>query len=514
MVTWHQTFGPPGCGKTTWITQQVEEMVKNNKSIILSSLTRAAAKTLKRRGLPLEEERIGTLHAHCLRSLKYPKLTTGKNLKKWNDEVGKQWQVGRLDNTEVSTDIKETCECLQARCVPVEAWPEHLQEFWAKWTKWKNDNDLLDFSDLIYQAGLYCLPPHDAEVMFIDEAQDISEFEMNHLIKQWGLHLDDIYLVGDPYQNLYEWRGTTPDVFLSPDFEVEPWNKHQLKKSWRVPEKIYQISMGWIKEHRDYEPFEYEPKPGGELIRKHQFHPSRAIKYAIETPGTHLFLATCGFMHLELIKELKAQGLPFSNPYAKHRADWNPMGYSNGLTAAARIKNLFVQSTHIHGKDARSWTYKELWSLCEPLSAKWFKRGAKSSMDILASQRPGDEVAYEHIEGWFGEDLFCNLDENNIETYKPYIMESWKNKFAYAFNVIKQHGMRAIIDPPRFYIGTIHSVKGGEADTVHLRTQLSAAGSYEWTSGKRDETRRQFYVGITRAVERLIIYNDGKEIRL
>ncbi|MCE5308667.1 MAG: ATP-binding domain-containing protein [Acidobacteriales bacterium] len=56
-------------------------------------------------------------------------------------------------------------------------------------------------------------------------------------------------------------------------------------------------------------------------------------------------------------------------------------------------------------------------------------------------------------------------------------------------------------------VGTIHSVKGGQADVVYLFPDLSQAGDAHYAHGgaSRDSVIRQFYVGATRARERLYI---------
>ncbi len=60
---------------------------------------------------------------------------------------------------------------------------------------------------------------------------------------------------------------------------------------------------------------------------------------------------------------------------------------------------------------------------------------------------------------------------------------------------------------PQVMIGTIHSVKGGQADVVYLFPDLSQAGDAQYNRGgaSRDSVIRQFYVGATRAREKLYL---------
>ena len=50
-------------------------------------------------------------------------------------------------------------------------------------------------------------------------------------------------------------------------------------------------------------------------------------------------------------------------------------------------------------------------------------------------------------------------------------------------------------------------MKGGEADVVYLFPDVSEAGMLEWIADnkRRDSVVRQFYVGMTRAKETLVV---------
>jgi superfamily I DNA/RNA helicase len=64
---------------------------------------------------------------------------------------------------------------------------------------------------------------------------------------------------------------------------------------------------------------------------------------------------------------------------------------------------------------------------------------------------------------------------------------------------------------PRIRVGTIHSVKGAEAENVALLTttsKLVERGLEE--PSQRDEEHRIAYVGVTRARRNLIVINEGR----
>ena len=57
-------------------------------------------------------------------------------------------------------------------------------------------------------------------------------------------------------------------------------------------------------------------------------------------------------------------------------------------------------------------------------------------------------------------------------------------------------------------MGTVHSVKGGQAESVFLIPELSVPSREAWLSGaakERDEIRRMIYVGMTRASRSLTV---------
>ena len=75
----------------------------------------------------------------------------------------------------------------------------------------------------------------------------------------------------------------------------------------------------------------------------------------------------------------------------------------------------------------------------------------------------------------------------------------------YPVKVMRENGVASIAETPKLIVGTIHSVKGGEADVVYLWPDVSPAGAEEWAGRQRDSVRRMFYVAMTRAKEELII---------
>src|ERR1022692_2354859 len=81
----YRIFGPPGTGKTTSATRQIHRAVDRfgENSVMVTSFTRAAAIELAGRDVPIDLDRIGTLHSRCFLALGKPPIAEA-NLEQWN----------------------------------------------------------------------------------------------------------------------------------------------------------------------------------------------------------------------------------------------------------------------------------------------------------------------------------------------------------------------------------------------------------------------------------------------
>ena len=232
----HTVIGPPGTGKTRYVARQVELAVKAGENPIVVSLTKAAAEEAAGRGLLLPRGHVSTLHSLAYRALGAKKIAESpKHVKEWNEShpqfVLSASRAADEDNAAVDAageDMLRTLQIARARMKPIATQPGRVQRFASRWEAWKQKEGLLDFTDLIEQCLKYVdAAPGDPTVIFADEAQDMSQLEMA-LVEKWGEKAGRLVRVGDPWQNLYEWRGTdagvmgTPDRVLAQSYRVSP----------------------------------------------------------------------------------------------------------------------------------------------------------------------------------------------------------------------------------------------------------------------------------------------------
>ena len=71
----------------------------------------------------------------------------------------------------------------------------------------------------------------------IDEAQDTSELQMKLLQLLFDNGVENVMLIGDPDQAIYEWRDADPSVFIKM-YEDEKWNSIELNENFRCSQHI------------------------------------------------------------------------------------------------------------------------------------------------------------------------------------------------------------------------------------------------------------------------------------
>lgn len=537
-------IGPPGSGKTTKISSLVREAVASGANPMICSLTRTASAEVASRDLSIPRENIGTLHSHALAALDKPALTEG-NLKEWNrlyphyslasgGADGSDPYARRLDR---GPDLMAKLDLMRARCVPPELWPTELSVFAGQWQEWKDNSRYVDFTDLIELAVKKNTPiPHGCDMIFADEAQDLSELELR-LLKHWALQARSLTIVGDPWQSLYGWRGAHPEMFDSES--IKAGRRHVLSQSYRVPRRVHAAAIGLIKKLSCYSPIDYAPTDQEGSVRQVEYgmsFPMPIVQEASKLAAqgrTVMIAASCGYMLNGIIEELRRTGEPFANPWRTKNGRWNPLQGGRGVSMRQRIHEFMIPiegvshsetsnsiiddgRTDINHLGPRSWTVKEVSRWSGALTGV-LVRGAKKYLRGAGAVGGTDHiVTLDELNDWFDFIPASNLasimdgmvDQHEALTwYGDHLSRDKKKPAEAAMAIARRHGSRRLRDAPKIYVGTIHSFKGAEADTVILIPDLSSSGFREWSGSPKakDSVIRMFYVGMTRARRQLIL---------
>ena len=523
-----RAFGPPGTGKTTYLARQIDRAVTKygHDRVVVASFTRAAATEIASRGIAVKEENVGTLHALCFRAHGHPTIAETK-ISGWNASHG---HYAMTPTHSTVDDIHDTSgnmpgdplmaqlQRLRAIMRPETQWPTEVRTFARQWRAFKTETGTKDFTDLI-EHGIRDLPwaAGMPRIGFFDEVQDFTPLELT-LIRQWSGHMDSLVLAGDDDQCLYNFKGATPDAFLSPPIPND--QKRILGQSYRLPRVIHRYSDRWVKRLTKREVKEFRPRDAEgsiETLRDVDYHNVTGLvdrlEEAAEAGQTSMVLASCGYMLRGVIATLRERGRPFHNPFKRARGDWNPLHVARGISASDRLLAYLRPQADTWGDDHRMWALNDLRKWAAVMDAKIFHRGVKTKL-LLAEGEQGLDI--NELLQLFTENALSAALDGDLEWFRAHVVSSRLSSLAFPLAVLKKHGGQGLRTRPLITLGTIHSVKGGEADNVFIFPDLSVAGALEWqASGERmDAVIRQFYVAMTRAKESLILCNPVSEMAI
>lgn len=531
----YRLHGPPGCGKTTslarsWLPRAAER--HGSDAVLVCSLTRTAAREIASRNA-VPRERVGTLHAHAYRALGRPELS-GNRLELWNA----RWPALALSGSRNTLDgespaegstgasggdpLQQAMEVYRHRRTPRERWREDVRAFAGRWEEWKAETCVSDFTDLIETCVDEGVPaPGAPRVLIVDEAQDSSSLELA-LVRRWGAEAESVVLAGDGDQAIYGWRGADARAFLTPAIPED--QNYRLTQSYRVPRAVHAAAARWIGQASFRFAVEYHPRDAEGTCRRgagSSRYAEPMVAEVLDSLGTDdrttMLIASCEYMLRPAIKVLRRAGVLFHNPWRVTNGAWNPL-----RGGVERLRDFLRPDPRVNEGHIRLWTLRELHRWVELIRSDRLPTGAKREIKRRrdAQERREDlpSITVEEGRELLGDEVwgellvaFASSDARPEHWLKKNLLASKQRLMDYAFQVAHRGGPSALFEKPRLIVGTIHSVKGGEADAVHLMPDLSPSGMRQWTrvGDERDAVLRQFYVGMTRAKDSLVVHQPG-----
>jgi superfamily I DNA/RNA helicase len=495
----------------------------------LCSLTKTAAQEIANKAkaddLPLSRSDVGTLHAHCYRALDRPEIAEA-HIDEWS-KANPDLALDALDEPDLDEPSFEhkpesgtaldssNYQRLRAAMVPRSSWPSRTLAFAQAWEKWKKDSKLMDFTDLIdvcLHDGVSA--PGKPRYLMVDEAQDLSALEYM-LVKSWGEKCKADFMVGDPRQSLYAWRGAHPELFHDPSVSAD--HVKVLAQSHRVPRQLHAAAESWATRLSDWKPVDYRPTDQeGVIVRATSTWSepeliARTAEKLADSGSRVIVMASCGFMIEPIVALLRRRGVPFSNPWRVKRGDWNLMRGGEGSTAS-RVRAFLKVS---QGED---WTLGDFAKWSGLILAKGtLIRGSRDEIEAESKIAPQDMLTVEDMTRWIEPDALSDLREagtylDALDWLEERLLSAKAKSAKVITSVVRAKGMKALTDSPMLHVGTIHSFKGAECDHAFVFPDLSPAGLREWSAGghDRDGVIRMFYVALTRARSSLHIARSAK----
>lgn len=554
-----RVFGPPGTGKTTYLSAKGSDLAREHgpDATLIASFSTTAAQEIAGRfkgdGPRPNVKLIGTLHSHAYRAVGHSHVALDPRvLKEWNAENPGEMRItpdvrgsGGAHSGDSGSHVSDPSEAytgdqllgcldrLRASMTPREEWPENVRRFASRWEDWKRESEALDYTDMIELAYERArdgeAPPGKPSFIIADEAQDMTPLEVA-LTCAWGEQVDQLIIGMDDDQAINRWRGGDPEPLLAlTGADGGEVTDLVLEQSFRVPGSVHTAAETWVRRlsmrrEKIYRPRLDDGKPvtgaayavpwniEGEALAK------QITRDLDEDPNREVMvIASCNFMLRSLLTHLRAEGIPFHNPFRPGEAAWNPLGReSGGMTTAERIYRYMVMDKSLENRGGRIWLGKDVqaWAGLVKLSEAGMIRGAKAVIDRLD---PDVEVPFETLESLFAdEDALDRAAAPDLEWLSSALLAGKRQAAEYPLAIARQHGLAAIAEKPRVTVGTIHSVKGGGVDIVYLAPDISRAAMTAATKGQSglDELVRLFYVGMTRAKSELRLLHPVSDLHI
>lgn len=567
-----KVIGGPGTGKTTAVVgnpeleidglfvEHMEDYSLSEQLLVTftkAGVDEAATRLKKMLGIPKKDlkNHIRTIHSHAYQKMgvSQDQMVSWRNKKTWceNNNLKFEYEDGGDDDLMGSDDDADGNALFQindwlnahrlgpedhAKCPAEWSGRQDVEELLTSWNRFKEEYDKLEFDDMIEGVVKECvsvmreggygdtsidndreyletcrwdenLSPEavrnhpmfvDSKVLYVDECQDLTYLQWDWYLCQ-KLATEKVFLGGDDDQAIYGWAGADPDQLLGEEGDVEV-----LEKTYRIPQSVWNACQSCIEQVDSRQAKEIEPVDSeGEFIALSNPYIGQVTEHITESDDV-LILFRAKFHIDDFRDDLHEQGIPYKN-----------MSTFNTWDAT---------TTKMRGILAQVWDE-------ETIDAEDVKKLLDVADDkMIDSDQPGmakylvDEPEYE----FDGVRELFNTYTNDAHQFCLWFLDrcgqrgadsdlNWYRTSAIEGNL--RHGLTDR-DPSEVRIGTIHSAKGKEADTVILGTDSTGAILRNMEDGVEesqqpafrmsgevisDAERRVMYVGMSRAERKLVM---------
>jgi DNA helicase-2/ATP-dependent DNA helicase PcrA len=563
-------FGGPGSGKTTALLDRVDDLLDEGvdvRDVLVVSYTRAAAAEVRER---LAERldvsprslqgNVCTMHAKAyeLLDLSRGDVVGESDKEEFCEEYGIEYEdeyggAGRRTarSTTLGNKLIATSQWLQRTQRDVADWYDvpfqwdqetvrlppdvdpHAQEgnkytpTWPSdddrvdvpqairaWRTYKGENDLVGFADMLDRVASRSLVPH-VDYLVIDEFQDITTLQYE-VYQEWRPHMEQVLIAGDDDQVVYAWQGADPNLLL----DTEVHDDVVLPNSYRLPSRILNVVNREIRHIDKRQEKDLDPRKEGGVVEgipsPSMFEVVRNVQRTVDdTDETVMVLFRARYQMFQFIDEFLPKGIPFS--VMTDQRMW-----TDRLTQYVRAVEKLTDDDLITGLEARR--------LADMLQDSAFGTNERDDLyDYLDDREEAedvDDIASIEVPPAAVTDRVPFMPDPAAAGDMLRKVTSFQRNAVDAYFGGEYGGM----DPNRVRVGTIHSAKGREADHVFVATDLTekvveqmaasvddptdVPGVEEFTAHTSpvpiltDNERRVFYVGMSRARERLVLLEN------
>ena len=362
----YKVIGPPGTGKTKTLLDEVDKYIAKGvplNRIGYFAFTRNAANEARDRFLKKNKDLTekDTLYFKTLHSLAFHNLGLNQDnvmnelhYKAIGETCGIQINYASYESNSWNGIFSSNSEYLNlinlARVRRIDTLNQFdLNEHLSKVERnkldaidkeinnYKKTYGLIDFTDMLDKFLKNGTVKGKLDVIFVDEAQDLSKIQWDMLEKIEKENEADVWIAGDDDQAIFGWAGADVMSFIEWKATEVP-----LQQSKRVPSEIQKGALsivGRIEEHRLEKKY-YPKKEKGQIIEVIRIADIDMSK------GSWLILARTNSLLKEIPKMLKQKGLFFKTSDDKNSISKNlyeDIAYWDKMKAGKKIPEIVEQ---------------------------------------------------------------------------------------------------------------------------------------------------------------------------
>ena len=496
----------PGTGKTLTITAKIIHLLNKGihaEEIAALTFTQKAAVEMRQRVINNLQKKenlpfIGTFHLLCLRLLREFLPDNEKHFQICTK--AKQREILSSLNEKNIDKIIEKITKFKNTDIPID---EKTLIVYKKYEEKKKELNLLDFDDLLLKTLQLIkneqIPPLFSYII-VDEFQDINKIQyeiIKGLLKEEG----SLSIFGDPDQAIYSFRGSEIDLFLNLPKDFPDLTLINLSLNYRSQANIIEASNKFITANTKRFSKRIEPtKEKKSLITLFE------VEDEYEEAKT-------------IVKEIKSRlgATDFTELYEKkEETQYSFISFAVLTRTNSQLKIIkdFLNKEGIPVKtiikDSEPWTLSFIKKLTETI----YIQSKKLVSDIPLFEFLQSSNIYDGLS-----DTEIFMLNNMAKTYQSGKLIDQIQAF-----IDELSGLTPLDLFPEnlnaVSLLTLHSAKGLEFPVVFIAGFDEGLIPYTISNTDIEEERRLFYVGITRAMDDLILIHakqrfiNGKKIKL
>jgi len=350
-----------GSGKTRVITYRIirlmEEMRVSPLRILAVTFTNKAAQEMKERAANLagnqkvKELFIGTFHRLCLTILKIhaQKLGYQPGFTIYDDSDQKalikeclwdlKWDEKQVHpyavHSHISAAKNELKNPKEYEEFAVGNFPERVAQIYPRYQVKLKENNAMDFDDLLFNAVLLMKQYPDIlesyrqrfEYIQVDEYQDINMAQYQ-LISAIAHPLNNLYVVGDPDQSIYGWRGADIRNILRFEQDFPGARIFKLQQNYRSTKSVILAAQAVIRNNSQRKEKElFSLREMGETPTYYQAEDDKdEAEFVLKTIYERLGQPGRSFRHVAILYRTNAQSRVLEDACRRHNIPYIIVG--------------------------------------------------------------------------------------------------------------------------------------------------------------------------------------------